>query len=279
MRIPGCELVSLPLPQPTVQPGGRVDFMISIGYFVPGGGLLFNRVETASGNTLWACLKDATSQPVRFDVPAKMPVLAANGDSIGWIDSTRAFVRKIDESEPYVELDLEKFGRPYAFTLLNLDVEGRELLVHQAGTSFMTLGFEGEMRSSVRPDNVDPQPQTFLQVNNGWVAWDAYRDRDAYRVRWDLSRASGSHLVLKGRGINSVSTNPSGTLIAISVTTSLNIGNIPDAVYVLSAKDGSEVFRRFFPTYTRSNVLFASDELFVYSADGKTYILRPQYNK
>ena len=78
---------------------------------------------------------------------------------------------------------------------------------------------------------------------NGWVAWDGYRDTGRYRVAWDIQGAKGLHEIPKGRGITSVSVSPSGRLIAISVTTNLNIGSVRDAVYVLRTSDGREVFR------------------------------------
>ena len=59
--------------------------------------------------------------------------------------------------------------------------------------------------------------------------------------------------------------NPSGTYIAVSTTTSLSIGHIKDAVYVLRASDGVEVWRRYLPAYTRSPVTFLGDQFFAYT--------------
>ena len=80
--------------------------------------------------------------------------------------------------------------------------------------------------------------------------------------------------MLKGRSINSVAVSPGGDLIAISVATSLNIGNIQDSIYVLRVSDGKKVFRRFLPRYTRTQVLFPDKDLFLYSTDGKTLLVR-----
>jgi hypothetical protein len=82
--------------------------------------------------------------------------------------------------------------------------------------------------------------------------------------------------VLRGRSINSVALSPGGNLIAISVGTALNIGNIEDSIYVLRVSDGKEIFRRFLPRYTRTPVVFPDKDLFLYSADGKTVLLRIQ---
>ncbi len=45
-----------------------------------------------------------------------------------------------------------------------------------------------------------------------------------------------------------------GAYIALSTSSGLNIGSVPDAVYVLRSADGSEVFRRTLPRYSRSQL-------------------------
>ena len=60
----------------------------------------------------------------------------------------------------------------------------------------------------------------------------------------------------------------------MSVSTSLNIGKAQDAVYVLSASDGREVFRKYLPPYTRSPVAFLDVDFFVYSDQVGVRVLR-----
>jgi len=74
--------------------------------------------------------------------------------------------------------------------------------------------------------------------------------------------------------INSVAVTPSADLIAISVASRLNIGRIKDAVYVLRASDGAEVFRQYLPLYTRTQVLFPTNETLLYSTGEKTLLVR-----
>jgi hypothetical protein len=71
--------------------------------------------------------------------------------------------------------------------------------------------------------------------------------------------------VPKGRGITSLAVSPDGNWIALSVTSSLSIGSTQDAVYILGAVDGTEVFRKYFPKYTRSVVAFPDAERFIYT--------------
>jgi hypothetical protein len=60
----------------------------------------------------------------------------------------------------------------------------------------------------------------------------------------------------KGRSITAVSVDPDGRYIALGVSRNLSIGDVRDAVFVLRVADGTEIYRRFLPAYTRSQVAF-----------------------
>jgi len=284
MRFSDCTLQPLALPQPTLQQGGRVDFTVGINYFVADVGLLFHKQPVSSTKMEWAVLKNGAPTPTAIEIPSTMPVLSEDGDSIGWVELTQGsgprpshvFIRRMDSDRPVIDIDLSRFGLSNKYTLNALDVSGGRALVGRNEYSkyvFLTVDLDGREVAATETDGVKPQPQTFLKLQDGWIAWDAYQEREAYRVRWSLATGQGSHRVSLGRGITAVATNPSGSLIAISVTTNLSIGNTPDAVYVLRAADGSEVFRKYLPRYSRSNVVFPSDDLFAYSVDGTTIVL------
>jgi hypothetical protein len=106
------------------------------------------------------------------------------------------------------------------------------------------------------------------------LTWDGYREDGPYRVFWNTAGGSGVHHVLKGRLINSAAISPAGDLVAVSVSTGLNIGDIRDSIYVLQAGDGVEVFRRYLPLYTRTKVVFPSDDLMAYTAGDQVVVLR-----
>jgi hypothetical protein len=229
----------------------------------------------------WAVLRQNSVEPVQIELTNPSPILSRDGEWIGWIgrDTSRnapgstLLIRRLAESRVSFEINLSQPGERGIPTLLELDVDARHALV-SINDAFMTVDFAGEIVETIQPAGVAPQPQTFLKTSEGWIAWDAYQERNPYRVVWQLPGGSGSHRVLLGRNINGIQTNPAGTLIAVSVTSGLNIGQIPDSVYVLRASDGSEVFRRYLPRYSRTQVLFAGDELFVYSSEGKSHVLR-----
>jgi hypothetical protein len=286
MQTTDCRLTALSLPKPTVQPGGLVDFTIGVSYFVPGRGVLIEKTEPRTPTISRSFVKSGTGETIPIEpVPNSPAVVSMDGEWIGWIpfdgdtgeNPSRLFIRRLEGASPPVEIDLSPFGQRNSYSIVHLDVQNREIMISRNDYSkyvFMTLNFEGEVLSTIEPDGVSPQNQTFRKLPSGWVAWDAYEDRRPYRLQWSFPGGSSTHAVLRGRGITAVAANPSGTLIAVSVTTNLNIGSTPDSVYVLRAGDGSEAFRRYLSRYSRSDVLFPNDNLFMYSSDGRTYVLR-----
>ncbi|MET0151972.1 MAG: hypothetical protein ABW298_05130 [Candidatus Binatia bacterium] len=102
-------------------------------------------------------------------------------------------------------------------------------------------------------------PWWYAPGGDDCVAWDAYREDGRYRLRWRVTGGEGAHEVPLGRSITAVDATPSGSYIAASTTTALNIGRIRDSVFVLRARDGAEMFRRYLPTYARSRVAFLGD--------------------
>jgi hypothetical protein len=274
LSIPGCMVTPLALPRPTLQPDGHVDFTLGIDYVVPGSAILFNKQETRTGLQTWLIARRGQNDFISVEPPRDMPrILSSDGEWISWIDGMQIVIRNIAGVKPEVRVDISAFG-PASYVLSYIDMRAGEILVSR-NDEFIVLGINGEVRSRIpKPAEVESQPSTFRRFGDGWIAWDAYRDEGRYQVAWSLPSGKGSHHVLKGRSINSVAVSPAGDWIAISVATSLNIGNIQDSIYVLRVSDGKEVFRRYLPRYTRTQVLFPAKDLFMYSTDGKTVVLR-----
>ena len=84
-------------------------------------------------------------------------------------------------------------------------------------------------------------------------------------MSWTLDGQSGRHEVPLGSGITDVAVSSDGTYIAISTSSGLNIGSVPDTVYVLRSVDGSEVFRRTLPRYARSQLSILGPRHLAYS--------------
>ena len=123
-------------------------------------------------------------------------------------------------------------------------------------------------------DGVRAQASTYERYGNGWLAWDAYKEEGAYEVAWSLPSGSGQHRLAKGRSITAAAIDPTGTLIAVSATTTLSIGSAADLVFILRARDGTDVFRAHLSRYSRSPVVFFEGGLFAYSDDGGVHVLK-----
>jgi hypothetical protein len=279
LAVPECRVTSLALPRPTLQPGGHVDFTLGIDYFVPGVAVLFYKLETRTGQQAWLIARRGRDEWIPVEAPRDVPrILSSDGEWIGWIEGMQITIRNIADSKRDVRVDLKPFG-PASYLLSNIDMSSGDVELVRNG-EVMVLGIDGEVRAKIsKPADVEAQPSTFRRFGAGWIAWDAYRDEGRYQVSWSVPAGRGSHHVLRGRSINSVAIAPAGDLVAISVASALNIGNIQDAIYVLRTSDGKEVFRRFLPRYTRTNVLFPDKDHFAYSAEGKTFLLRIPSNQ
>ena len=69
-----------------------------------------------------------------------------------------------------------------------------------------------------------------------------------------------------------VKVDPDGAYIAISETNAIRDNNVQDAVYVLRARDGKEVWHRHLPRYAGSSLLaFLGEKLFAYTDSDGTH--------
>jgi len=150
---------------------------------------------------------------------------------------------------------------------ISFDARAGEITLAVSERTFVAVGLDGGVRwGPLRPTEVEPLSTTFRRIGAaGWVAWDGYRESEAYRLAWSLPAGRGLYRLPKGRSIVGVDVDPTGALIALSMTGTVSLGDIHDAVVVLRAADGAEVFRRFLPRYTRTAVAFLDAERFAYS--------------
>ena len=156
---------------------------------------------------------------------------------------------------------------PGAVRPIEFDSRAGEITLAVSERTFVAVGLDGGVRwGPLRPTEVEPLSTTFRRIGTkGWIAWDGYRESDAYRLTWSLPAGRGLYRLPKGRSIVGVDVDSTGALIALSMTGTVSLGDIRDAVVVLRAADGAEVFRRFLPRYTRTAVAFVDGGRFAYS--------------
>ena len=201
-------------------------------------------------------------------------ILSNDGSAVAWLRRVaassppiplEAVIRRVGGDGEKV-VDLSGLGRGGLQQLIQFDSDAGELIFVRGLSELIWVGIDGRLRKTMaKPDGVEPQPQTYRLVSNGWVAWDAYRENQPYRVAWSLPHGTGHHQIPKGRGITSLAVSPDANWIALSVTSGLSIGSTQDAVSVLRVTDGMEVFRKYFPKYTRSTVAFSDTGRFIYT--------------
>jgi len=292
LRMPGCQRTAMPLPQPTLRPGGGVDFMISVVQVVPGGLALVQRHETASNKDSWmlANVADGTLTPLPAP-PTKQyvaPTLSDDGTHTGWIlvipDTgppvlDELHILPVSGSPSERVVNLSRFG-PNTYELVGLDESTGETLYWVSQPlpgHLLDVGVDGRERvAPTLPSGLRPQRSTMILLPHGVVVWDAYKEDENYVIAWALDTGSGSRKIPRGSSPTAVAVDATGRYIAFSTTTSLNIGDTKDAVVVLRTSDGEEVFRRYLPAYNRSGVIFLGDEYFAYSDSGTTHVLRIQ---
>lgn len=286
LRMPGCEVVESGLPEPKIQPGGRVDFMIGLPFATADGVAVVEKTIPTTAERNWFLLSAPGAALLPLETPESAegtPHLSVDGDAVGWLQRVagsprpilkRVIVRALHPTPEFEGriVDLEPFG-PASYTLLSVNVRERELLLWRNDRP-IGVDFNGEGRPAPFDQSLSAvQATTYLRHHAGWVAWDAYREDEPYRVSWSLGGHAGARAANRGRHITSVAVDPSGLLIAMSETTSLNIGSAPDVVSVFRAADGVDVFRLHLPRYARSEVVFFSGDLFGYSDLRGTHIL------
>lgn len=287
LRLPGCDAIDSGLPVPTLLPSGRVDFLLGFQFAAPGGAATLDRMVPGTSEQTWWLLTGPAAQLTPIEPPELVegaPLLSDQADALAWVQRVagskppvleRVAIRALQPSAGFDRIDIEltPFG-PASYTLLGADTVVREVVLWRNDQP-LVVGFDGQRReTSFTHGDIRPQPSTYLRHPDGWVAWDAYRDTDPDQVSWSLAAGTGTRRTNRGRHITSAAVDPAGRLIAMSESTSLNIGSAPDVVYVFRTSDGAEVFRVYLPRYARSPVVFFEGGLFGYSDLAGTHILK-----
>ncbi len=250
---------------------------------VAGDRALVVAIAPATGKQQWSVFDAASGARIPLDVgEGAAPILSRDGRAVVWLrpvaDSGspvhhEAVIHGVDGSAERV-IGLGELGREGLLQLVEADTEAGELVLARGLRELFRVGVDGRPRAPLpRPEGVDPHPETVRFLPGGWIAWDGYREAESYRVAWSLGPGTGAHRVPRSRGITSLAASPDGRFVGLSVTSRLNIGSTQDAVYVLGTADGREVFRKYFPKYTRSSLAFLGPGWFAYTDLGGINVL------
>ena len=274
LSMPDCRL--RPVGIPVIDAGGGV------GRGRPGGAALYRTYDKATQKTELYVLPANSAAAIHLMPPAELPYwdpIVIGGGDLAWLDHLRKesdvepvirIRRSSDSSERTISLPRGDC-KCRQYQLLAFDDRSGDLLLSFYPNGLIGVGLDGAVRwGPFTADGLASIGGNLRRVGEGWVVWDSYRDEGRYRIIWSLPSGSGSREIPKGRSITSVSVNPSGELIAVSTSPSVSLGSIADALFVIKAADGSEIYRRTLPTYSRSNVQFiGNDYLAMYEFEGE----------
>jgi hypothetical protein len=276
------------LPTAGKSPEGYLDFSINLQFATSDGLAIVEQMDRVSTRRTWWTLSHPKAPLQRLaessETSGQSPIISRRGDAMAWVTAipgsgppelSQVLVRKATLGSEAVEtdIDLTPFG-PALYVLLDVDAEAREVLLWRDARPLI-VGFEGEPRPvSFEPGDIHAQSSTYIRFGDGWVAWDAYKEAGPYQIGWSVGARSGRHRTVAGRSVTSAAVDPTGSYIAISETSRFSIGNASDVIYVLRTDDGTAVFRRYLPRYSRSQVVFFDGGFLGYSDFEGTHILK-----
>jgi hypothetical protein len=260
VNVPDCRVAPLDMPS-----------MAEVASLSPGGILWTVSRRTAEPPAEWFVTSFA-GHTHRIDgsvVPVNAaPRLLDDGDTIGWIEQgtttrialvTASGIRHV----PIPGVPPGSFG-----PLRGAGPSGPfHMSVIGAGAmQWFTVDGAGQVLTSVdSPDVMSRFSHELIPLPTGWIAWDTYVERHPYRLAWSRSGHVTQRELAKGLAITSLAVDTPGEFVAVSATSALSIGSQQDEVWLLRTSDGSELFRRYAPKYSRATVALPGGRFFAVS--------------
>jgi hypothetical protein len=140
-------------------------------------------------------------------------------------------------------------------------------------THWLTIDAAGQMLTSLpAPDAVSTFSHELLVLPAGWIAWDTYVEDRRYLLAWSHRDQIMRRELPKGLAFTSVAVDTRGEFVAVSASSGLNIGSQRDEVWLVRTSDGTELFRRYAPKYSRDTVALPGGRFF---AAGEVIDSRP----
>lgn len=264
LTMPDCRVSARPIRLENAG-GGLVEV-------APGGAALYRTYEPESGAVSHWFLAADDTVPQRIRAPSDQrawtPVLSADAAALAWIERRRDAAGNFSGSalvllplpEGTVRQVVLDVPANRSLRLIGAASARGPFVAEQNHRAVIGLDADGRVSTEpFTPPDLAASGETVRLLGSGWVAWDAYRETGRYRIAWSQPGGDGRIEIPKGRSITSVAVAPDGRLIAVSVTRSLSIGEIRDAVFVVDTVSGAELYRRYLPTYSRSRLAFLGE--------------------
>ena len=245
--------------------------------YAAGDRALYRRTPRPTTGSPWSVFDLQSGRRTPIDIDGHLPVLSTDGRYTAWARPVaagasptqfEAVIRAVDRGGDRV-VSLAAIGHG-ELQVLGLDAAAGTIVVSRPHGEPFVLGMDGSVREEFpSPVKAEPRPRIFRVGPGGWVAQDLRpRASGEYLVAWSLRHGRGLHWVRKGWGVSSIAPSPDGRYLAIAMVNTVSISDTRDAVYVLRAADGAEVFRRRLPKGTWPSVAFAGTDRFLDSDGG-----------
>jgi hypothetical protein len=267
LGVPGCALVPTSIPSSAAAVSSET-----------GGATLYALMRPPDARYEWFLAgADGSTRPLALDwrPGLGMPVLLPGGSHVAWLERRLTEAGSAVSEPPFVSLARQPIegGAAARSPLSGLErgnwrlVEGAGpggpfLIVSDVPREFRTVESSGALRDE-RPRQPGPELERLLSevvlLPDGWLGWDVYTEDRRYLVAWDLPGGRGRVEEPKGRGVTAAAADPAGRYVAYSTTTTLSVGSVPDAVALLRATDGSDLWRRQLPRFARAQVALFGD--------------------
>ena len=278
LEMPGCRVT------PLSDVPGRVG--LNDIFILPGGTRLMAILPTGRSLNEWWYARGVDSAPMRLEFPSGSAIplhliLSTDGQWAAWLLPMRVqkgihfelAMRRPDGPEEK-NAHLAALG-PGSYELLELDAAAQEITLARNLNELVRVNFDGATRWRVTSGDIAAQPTTFRRLGQGYFAWDAIRESGPYRMGWSLPSNPNTYGFERLREIQHAAVDPSGHYAAASLETQYGrLLWLRDAVSIVRLNDRLEIFRKYFPRFNRSRVVFLTARYFAYSDGNQVRVLR-----
>jgi hypothetical protein len=239
-------------------------------------------VSTAGRTVLWTPRRTSSQRPGEWlisapGVPARRidgsaipdqvtPRLLDDEDTLAWLEAGPPAHIVLAEGSGIRRIQVPTLPQGSAGPLTGAGPLGPFYLslLGTGVTQWLTIDGSGAIAHTVRaPDVVSRFSHQLHPIPDGWIAWDTYLDDGRYVVAWSRGGSITTRELPRGLGINGVALDQRGEFVAVTATSGLNIGSQRDEVWLVRTSDGTELFRRYAPKYSRDPVALPTGRYFV----------------
>jgi hypothetical protein len=239
-------------------------------------------VSTAGRTVVWTARRTSRQRPSEWFVSAPgasarridgsvipenvAPRLLDDEHTLAWLEAGPAAHIVLADTSGIRRIQVPTLPRGSAGPLTGTGRQGPFYLslLGTGVTRWLTIDGHGAIVHTVRaPDVVSRFSHQLHPIPDGWIAWDTYLDEGRYVVAWSRAGSITRRELPRGLGINGVALDQAGEFVAVTATSGLNIGSQRDEVWLVRTTDGSELFRRYAPKYSRDTVALPAGRYFI----------------